>query len=41
MSADFRLKNPADYETYYGWKHATQKCSKKQHTACPSFIEKK
>jgi len=22
MSADFRLKNPADYEKYYGWKHA-------------------
>jgi LysW-gamma-L-alpha-aminoadipyl-6-phosphate/LysW-L-glutamyl-5-phosphate reductase len=22
MSADFRFKNPADYETYYGWKHA-------------------
>jgi LysW-gamma-L-alpha-aminoadipyl-6-phosphate/LysW-L-glutamyl-5-phosphate reductase len=22
MSADHRLKNPADYETYYGWKHA-------------------
>jgi LysW-gamma-L-alpha-aminoadipyl-6-phosphate/LysW-L-glutamyl-5-phosphate reductase len=22
MSADFRLKNPADYEIYYGWKHA-------------------
>ncbi|MDR2700563.1 MAG: N-acetyl-gamma-glutamyl-phosphate reductase [Nitrososphaerota archaeon] len=22
MSADFRLKNPADYETYYGWQHA-------------------
>jgi N-acetyl-gamma-glutamyl-phosphate/LysW-gamma-L-alpha-aminoadipyl-6-phosphate reductase len=22
MSADFRLKNPADYETYYGWKHS-------------------
>jgi N-acetyl-gamma-glutamyl-phosphate/LysW-gamma-L-alpha-aminoadipyl-6-phosphate reductase len=22
MSADFRLNNPADYETYYGWKHA-------------------
>jgi N-acetyl-gamma-glutamyl-phosphate/LysW-gamma-L-alpha-aminoadipyl-6-phosphate reductase len=22
MSADFRLKNPVDYETYYGWKHA-------------------
>jgi len=21
MSADFRLKNPADYETWYGWKH--------------------
>jgi N-acetyl-gamma-glutamyl-phosphate/LysW-gamma-L-alpha-aminoadipyl-6-phosphate reductase len=21
MSADFRLKNPCDYETYYGWKH--------------------
>jgi N-acetyl-gamma-glutamyl-phosphate/LysW-gamma-L-alpha-aminoadipyl-6-phosphate reductase len=21
MSADFRLKNPTDYETYYGWKH--------------------
>lgn len=22
MSADYRLKNSADYETYYGWKHA-------------------
>ncbi len=22
MSADFRLKNPADYEIWYGWKHA-------------------
>jgi len=22
MSADFRLKNPADYDTYYGWTHA-------------------
>jgi N-acetyl-gamma-glutamyl-phosphate/LysW-gamma-L-alpha-aminoadipyl-6-phosphate reductase len=22
MSADYRLKNPAEYETYYGWKHA-------------------
>lgn len=22
MSADFRLKNPADYDAYYGWKHA-------------------
>ena len=22
MSADFRLKNPADYEAWYGWKHA-------------------
>jgi LysW-gamma-L-alpha-aminoadipyl-6-phosphate/LysW-L-glutamyl-5-phosphate reductase len=22
MSADFRFKNPVDYETYYGWKHA-------------------
>ncbi len=22
MAADFRLKNPADYEIYYGWKHA-------------------
>jgi N-acetyl-gamma-glutamyl-phosphate/LysW-gamma-L-alpha-aminoadipyl-6-phosphate reductase len=22
MSADYRLKNPADYETYYGWAHA-------------------
>ncbi len=22
MSADFRLKNPTDYETYYGWTHA-------------------
>jgi N-acetyl-gamma-glutamyl-phosphate/LysW-gamma-L-alpha-aminoadipyl-6-phosphate reductase len=22
MSADYRLKNPALYETYYGWKHA-------------------
>ncbi len=22
MSADFRLKNPADYETWYGWKHS-------------------
>ncbi|HSQ49385.1 MAG TPA: N-acetyl-gamma-glutamyl-phosphate reductase, partial [Candidatus Deferrimicrobiaceae bacterium] len=22
MSADFRCKNPKDYETYYGWSHA-------------------
>jgi LysW-gamma-L-alpha-aminoadipyl-6-phosphate/LysW-L-glutamyl-5-phosphate reductase len=22
MSADYRLKNPADYESYYGWTHA-------------------
>ncbi len=22
MSADYRLKSPVDYETYYGWKHA-------------------
>jgi N-acetyl-gamma-glutamyl-phosphate/LysW-gamma-L-alpha-aminoadipyl-6-phosphate reductase len=22
MSADFRLKNPSDYETWYGWTHA-------------------
>ncbi len=22
MSADFRLKNPSAYETWYGWKHA-------------------
>jgi N-acetyl-gamma-glutamyl-phosphate/LysW-gamma-L-alpha-aminoadipyl-6-phosphate reductase len=22
MSADFRLKNPADYDSYYGWTHA-------------------
>ncbi|MDR0797267.1 MAG: N-acetyl-gamma-glutamyl-phosphate reductase, partial [Nitrososphaerota archaeon] len=22
MSADFRLKNHVEYETYYGWKHA-------------------
>src|SRR5512136_856215 len=22
MSADFRLKNPQDYEKWYGWKHA-------------------
>ena len=22
MSADFRLKNPGDYEIYYGWKHS-------------------
>jgi len=22
MSADFRLKNPTDYEVWYGWKHA-------------------
>jgi len=22
MSADFRLKNPADYEKWYGWKHS-------------------
>ena len=21
MSADFRLKNPIDYQTYYGWRH--------------------
>jgi len=28
MSADFRLKNPTDYETYYGWKHAHQELLK-------------
>ncbi|HDQ16159.1 MAG TPA: N-acetyl-gamma-glutamyl-phosphate reductase, partial [Bacteroidetes bacterium] len=22
MSADFRLKNPSDYDLYYGWSHA-------------------
>ncbi len=22
MSADYRLKSPTDYETYYGWKHS-------------------
>ncbi len=41
MSADFRLKNPDDYEKWYGWKHATPKCSKKPRTAYQNFTAKK
>ena len=41
MSADFRLKNPADYETYYGWKHAHPEMLKEAAYGLPEFIVKK
>ena len=37
MSADFRLKNPTDYETYYGWKHAHPEMLKKAVYGLPEL----
>jgi len=37
MSADFRLKNPANYETYYGWKHAHQEMLKEAVYGLPEL----
>ncbi|MDR0372272.1 MAG: N-acetyl-gamma-glutamyl-phosphate reductase [Nitrososphaerota archaeon] len=37
MSADFRLKNPADYETYYGWKHENPEMLKKAVYGLPEL----
>lgn len=37
MSADFRLKNPADYPTYYGWEHAHPEMLKKAAYGLPEL----
>jgi N-acetyl-gamma-glutamyl-phosphate/LysW-gamma-L-alpha-aminoadipyl-6-phosphate reductase len=37
MSADFRLKNPADYETYYGWTHANPEMLKEAAYGLPEL----
>ncbi len=37
MSADFRLKNPADYEKWYGWKHAHPEMLKEAAYGLPEF----
>jgi N-acetyl-gamma-glutamyl-phosphate/LysW-gamma-L-alpha-aminoadipyl-6-phosphate reductase len=37
MSADFRLKNPADYETWYGWKHAHPELLQEAAYGMPEF----
>ncbi|MDR1992308.1 MAG: N-acetyl-gamma-glutamyl-phosphate reductase [Nitrososphaerota archaeon] len=37
MSADFRLKNPADYETYYGYKHTHPELLKKAIYGLPEL----
>jgi N-acetyl-gamma-glutamyl-phosphate/LysW-gamma-L-alpha-aminoadipyl-6-phosphate reductase len=37
MSADFRLKNPDDYEKWYGWKHAHPELLKDAAYGLPEF----
>jgi LysW-gamma-L-alpha-aminoadipyl-6-phosphate/LysW-L-glutamyl-5-phosphate reductase len=37
MSADYRLKNPADYETYYGWQHAHPEMLKESAYGLPEL----
>jgi len=37
MSADFRLKNPVDYEIYYGWKHAHPEVLKEASYGLPEL----
>ncbi len=37
MSADFRLKNPKDYETYYGWTHARPEMLKEAAYGLPEL----
>ncbi|MCL2172170.1 MAG: N-acetyl-gamma-glutamyl-phosphate reductase [Nitrososphaerota archaeon] len=37
MSADFRIKNPNAYETYYGWKHENQELLKEAVYGLPEL----
>jgi N-acetyl-gamma-glutamyl-phosphate/LysW-gamma-L-alpha-aminoadipyl-6-phosphate reductase len=37
MSADFRLKNPDDYDRWYGWKHAHPELLKEAAYGLPEF----
>ncbi len=37
MSADFRLKNPADYEKWYGWKHTNPELLKEAAYGMPEL----
>src|SRR4030066_1648949 len=37
MSADFRLKNPSDYEKWYGWKHANPELLKEAAYGMPEL----
>jgi len=37
MSADFRLKNPDDYEKWYGWKHANPQLLKETAYGLPEL----
>ena len=41
MSADFRLKNPADYETYYGFKHAHPEMLKEAAYGLPELAPRR
>jgi N-acetyl-gamma-glutamyl-phosphate/LysW-gamma-L-alpha-aminoadipyl-6-phosphate reductase len=37
MSADFRLKNPSDYDKWYGWKHTNPQLLKEAVYGLPEF----
>jgi N-acetyl-gamma-glutamyl-phosphate/LysW-gamma-L-alpha-aminoadipyl-6-phosphate reductase len=37
MSADFRLKNPADYDKWYGWKHTNPQLLSEAAYGLPEF----
>src|SRR4030066_1455778 len=37
MSADFRLKNPVDYDKWYGWKHANPELLKEAAYGLPEL----
>jgi N-acetyl-gamma-glutamyl-phosphate/LysW-gamma-L-alpha-aminoadipyl-6-phosphate reductase len=37
MSADYRLKNPANYEIWYGWKHSHSELLKEAAYGLPEF----
>jgi len=37
MSADYRLKNPADYDRWYGWKHTHPELLKEAVYGCPEL----
>jgi LysW-gamma-L-alpha-aminoadipyl-6-phosphate/LysW-L-glutamyl-5-phosphate reductase len=41
MSADFRLKNPVDYETYYGWTHSHSDMLKEAAYGLPELHREK